>query len=138
MQLRTLADWVLRKQLLTIGGVAQVFVMGGDRKQFQVLVDPDKMLTFGVTLDEVHEAVGKSNQNVTGGYLDDQGPNELLVRSLGRVQSIEDLKKVPVKIRRGRPVLLEQVARVIEGPEVKRGEASAFERRGKEIFAVWV
>ena len=88
MQLRTLADWVVRQRLLTIPGVSQVFVMGGERKQFQVLVNPDRMLKYGVSLKEIKQAVQKSNRNATGGYLDEQGPNELLVRSLGRIHMI--------------------------------------------------
>ncbi len=124
--MRTLADWVVRQRLLTIPGVSQVFTMGGGRKQFQVLVDPDAMLRYGVTLHDVKQAVAESNENATGGYLDEQGPNEFLVRSLGRVQSVEDLKKVVVTIRDGRPVLLAQVARVVEGAQVKRGDSSAF------------
>ncbi|WP_442508176.1 efflux RND transporter permease subunit [Novipirellula sp. SH528] len=128
MELRTTADWVVRQRLLTIPGVSQVFTMGGERKQFQVLVDPDAMLRFGVTLPEIETAVTESNENGTGGYLDKQGPEELLVRSLGRIQSLDDLKKVPVKIREGRPVLLSQVAEVVEGAQVKRGDSSAFVR----------
>ncbi len=128
MELRTTADWVVRQRLLTIPGVSQVFTMGGQRKQFQVLVDPDAMLRFGVTLEQVESAVAGSNENGTGGYLDRQGPSELLVRSLGRIQSIDDLKKVPVTIRDGRPVLLSQVAQVVEGAQVKRGDSSAFVR----------
>jgi len=135
MQLRTLADWVVRQRLLTIPGVSQVFVMGGDRKQFQVLVDPDKLLKYGVTLHEVKEAVARSNRNATGGYLDEQGPNELLVRSLGRIQTIEDLEGVVVKFRDNRSVLLRQVARVIEGPQVKRGNSAAFARQADDTFA---
>ena len=130
MELRTLADWVVRQRLLTIPGVSQVFTMGGGRKQFQVLVDPDALLRYGVTLHEVKEALVKANQNATGGYLDEQGPNELLVRGLGRVQTIDDLEKVVVTIRESRPVSLAQIARVEEGPQVKRGDSSAFVRSG--------
>ncbi|MFT5328478.1 MAG: CzcA family heavy metal efflux pump, partial [Planctomycetaceae bacterium] len=128
MELRTLADWVVRQRLLTIPGVSQVFTMGGGRKQFQVLVDPDLMLRYGVTLHQVKQAVVDSNVNTTGGYLDEQGPNELLVRALGRIQSVDDLKKVVVTIRDGRPVALAQIARVEEGAQVKRGDSSAFVR----------
>ena len=135
MRLRTLADWVVRQRLLTIPGVSQVFVMGGDRKQFQVLVDPDKLLQYGVTLSEVKQAVEGSNRNATGGYLDQQGPNELLVRSLGRIQTVEELQDVVVKIRGGRSILLDQVARVIEGPQVKRGNSTAFARQEDGTFA---
>jgi len=135
MEVRTLADWVVRQRLLTIPGVSQVFAMGGGRKQFQVLVNPDSMLSYGVNLQEVETALQKSNSNVTGGYLDAQGPKEYLVRSLGRIQAVEDLRKLVVKIRSGRPVLLAQVASVIEGPEIKRGDSSAFVRQEDGTFA---
>ena len=128
LELRTLGDWVVRQRLLTIPGVSQVFTIGGGRKQFQVLVDPDAMLRFGVSLHEVKQAVQNSNENATGGYLDEQGPNELLVRALGRIQSIEDLQKVVVTMREGRPIALAQIARVVEGPQVKRGDSSAWVR----------
>ncbi len=134
MQLRTLADWVVRQRLLTIPGVSQVFVMGGDRKQFQVLVDPDKLLKFGVTLREVKSAIERNNRNATGGYLDEQGPNELLVRSLGRIQTVDDLNTIVVRIRNNRSVLLGQVARVVAGPQVKRGNSAAFARQPDGTF----
>lgn len=128
LEVRTLGDWVVRQRLLTIPGVSQVFTMGGERKQFQVLVDPEAMLAYGVTLRQVKQAVQNSNENATGGYLDEQGPNELLVRALGRVQSIEDLQKVVVTVRDGRPVALGQIARIVAGPQVKRGDSAAFIR----------
>ena len=129
MELRTLADWVVRQRLLNIEGVSQIFVIGGQRKQFQVLVNPEQLRRYDVSLHQVHEALKRSNANVTGGYLDDQGAKEYLVRGLGRVHSIEDLKKLPVKVSQKPPILLGQVARVIEGPQVKRGDSAAFVRR---------
>ncbi len=134
IEVRTLADWVVRRRLLTIPGVAQVFTMGGGRKQFQVLVNPDQLLKYGVTIHEVKQAVAESNENATGGYLDEQGPSEFLVRSLGRIQTIEDLRKVVVAMRNRRPVLLSQVATVVEGPQVKRGDSSAYVRREDGSF----
>ncbi len=130
MRLRTEADWLVRPRLLTIPGVAQVFTMGGERKQFQVLVDPHALVRYGVTLEQVEQAVVESNQNGTGGYLSRQGPHELLVRALGRLQSLEDLERVVVTIREGRPVALRQIARVIEGAQVRRGDGAAFVRSG--------
>ncbi len=134
LELRTLADWVVRQRLLTIPGVSQVFVMGGDRKQFQVLVDPDALLRYGVTLHQVKTALAESNENATGGYLDQQGPNELLVRSLGRIRTVEQIEEIAVTMRDDRPVLVGQVARVREGPQVKRGDAAAFVRRAGGRF----
>jgi HME family heavy-metal exporter len=133
-QLRTLADWVVRQRLLTIPGVSQVFVMGGDRKQFQVLVNPDKLLRYGVTLAQVETALAESNLNATGGYLDEQGPNELLVRALGRIHTVDELKEVVVTIRDRAPVLVGQVAKVIEGAQVKRGDSAAYVRQGPGRF----
>lgn len=132
IELRTLADWVVRQRLLTIPGVSQVFTMGGGRKQFQVLVDPNKLLRYGVTLDDVKQAVIEGNKNTTGGYLDEQGPNEFLVRALGRVQTIEDLEKLVITIRDERPVALKQVAKVVEGAQVKRGDSAAYVRKDTE------
>ena len=129
MELRTAADWVVRQRLLTIPGVSQVFTIGGERKQFQVLVDPPAMLRYGVTLEQIEQAVQHSNRNATGGYLDRQGPSELLVRALGRIQTLDDLQNVIVTIRDGRPVALAQVAEVREAAQVKRGDSSAFVRR---------
>ena len=123
LEVRTLADWVVRQRLLTIPGVAQVVTMGGGRKQFQVLVDPESLLKYGLTLGEVEAAVRASNSNATGGYLD-QGANEWLVRSLGRIQTPSDLDSVVVKTSGGRPVVLGQVARVAEAAQVKRGDAA--------------
>ncbi|MCA9010091.1 MAG: efflux RND transporter permease subunit, partial [Planctomycetaceae bacterium] len=128
LELRTLADWVVRQRLLTIPGVAQVFTMGGGRKQFQILVDPEKLLRFGVSLKQVKNAVIESNENATGGYLDQQGPNELLVRALGRVQSVEDIEQIVVTIREGRPVTLAQIAKVAAGAQTRRGDSAAYER----------
>lgn len=131
LELRTLADWVVRQRLLTIPGVAQVFTMGGGRKQFQVLVKPALLLEYGVSLEQVKEALIASNENATGGYLDQQGPNELLVRALGRIRNLEDLEGIVITIRNGRPVTLAQVADLAEGAQVKRGDSSAFTRDGE-------
>ena len=123
IEVRTLADWVVRQRLLTIPGVAQVVTMGGGRKQFQVLVDPSLLLRYDISLAEVEAAVQASNSNATGGYLN-QGGNELRVRSLGRIQSLDDLTSVVIKATGDRPVVLGQVARVAEAAQVKRGDAA--------------
>lgn len=133
-ELRTLADWVVRQRLLTIPGISQVIVMGGERKQYQVLVDPAALQRLGVSLAEVRTALQGSNQNTTGGYLDEQGPNEYLVRALGRIRSLAELARVVVRHRDGQSVRLEQVARIVEGPQTKRGDSSAFVRDGTGSF----
>lgn len=124
LELRTAADWVVRRQLLTIPGVSQVITMGGGRKQYQVLVNPHALHKYNVTIDDVETALENGNLNVTGGYLQD-GPRELLVRGLGRVQSIDDIKQIVVDDRpAGRSIRIAELATVVEGPQVKRGDSA--------------
>ena len=123
MDVRTLADWAVRPRLLTIPGVAQVITMGGGRKQYQVKIDAAKLQSCNVTLDDVEQALIESNQNGTGGYLE-RGSREFLVRGIGRVQAKDDLEQLVVKAHGERSVLLRDVAVVVEGPQVKRGDSS--------------
>lgn len=123
IEVRTLADWVVRLRLLSIPGVAQVITMGGGRKQYQVRVNPDALLTYDVTLRDIEVAVGRSNANATGGYLN-LGNNEFLVRSLGRVRDEQDLRQVVVRPHPERPVLLHQVANIMVSSQVKRGDSA--------------
>jgi CzcA family heavy metal efflux pump len=126
MSLRTIADWVIRPRLLKIPGVAEVFVQGGDRKQYQVLVDPAALLEYGVSLQQVEQALLESNINSSGGFAI-QGETEKPIRILGRLgpdsqRVIADLRKVPIDVNQSRPILLENVARIVEGAEFKRGD----------------
>ena len=132
LELRTVADWIVRKRLLAISGVAEVFTVGGGRKQFQVLVRTEDMLKYGVWLHDVETALQQSNRNVTGGYLTSQGADQYLVRSLGRIRHIKDLEKLVVSPRPGRSVCLGQVATVVEAPAVPTGNASAYQRTGED------
>jgi len=129
MKLRTLADWVVRRRLLSVKGVSQVVVIGGDRKQYQVLANPDLLLRHGISMSQLAEAVGRSNTNTSGGYLV-EGSREMLVRNLGRVRGIEDLKNMVVAGDRQRPVRVRDVARVQMAPEFPRGTASVDGRPG--------
>src|SRR3989441_8820825 len=90
MELRSLADWVIRPRLLGVSGVAQVMIIGGETKQYQVLVDPARLADYRLTLEEVAKAAGASNANAAGGFL--ERPNEeFLIRGRGRVHTTEDL-----------------------------------------------
>ena len=128
MTLRTSADWVVRPRLLKIAGVAEVFIQGGDRKQYQILVNPAALLEYDVTLQQVEKALSESNINTSGGFAI-QGESERPIRILGRLgpdpnRVVEDLRKIPIKNSAVRPVLLEDVARVAEGAQLKRGDGS--------------
>ena len=124
LQIRSLADWVVRPRLLSVPGVAQVINIGGGRKQFQVLIDPQKLRQYNVSLNEVTEAVEKSNVNTTGGWID-KGGKEYLVRNLGRVASPEDIARTAIIDRNGVPITVGQVAQVVAGAQLKRGDGSA-------------
>ena len=124
MELRTLADWVVRQRLQRIEGVAQVFNMGGGRMQFQVLVDPHLLHKHSVSLHDVETALVEGNLNVSGGYLSD-GPREVLLRGVGRVQTLDDIRSIVVANRPSRAVLIGDVAAEVKlGEAVKRGDAA--------------
>lgn len=115
--LRTIADWSIRPRLLSTGGVAQVAVMGGDIKEYQILMDPGKMRRHGVSMDEVIYAVKGMNQNASGGTLYEYG-NEYIVRGLLSTNDIDELKKAVVKTsENGLPITLDAVADVRIGPK---------------------
>lgn len=125
MDLRTLADWDIRRKILAQKGVSEVYSMGGERRQYQVALRPDDLLRFGLTVDDVETALRKSNRNVTGGFLTQQGPKQFLVRSLGRIKSLDDLRTLVVDPSTEPPILLPQVADVKLGPSVPIGDSSA-------------
>lgn len=115
--LRTIADWTIRPRLLSTGGVAQVAVMGGDIKEYQILMDPGKMRRHGVPMDEVIYAVKGMNQNASGGTLYEYG-NEYIVRGLLSTNDIDELKKAVVKTsENGLPITLDAIADVRIGPK---------------------
>ena len=132
LEMRTIADWSIRQQLLTVPGVSQVFVMGGDRKQYQVLIDPNLLIRFGVTIHDVESALAASNSNATGGYLDDQGPQEYLVRALGRIETIDEIRQIVVEHRDGKSITLGQLGRVVEGAQIKRGDSEIYLRDAEQ------
>ncbi len=124
MEVRETADWVLRRRLLALSGVAQVVPIGGGVRQYQVKVDPDLLRAFDVTLAQVEEALRESNQNTTGGVLV-RGGQESLIRGVGRVTSAADIAQTVLEVRAGSPILVGQVAKVEIGPGIRRGEGSS-------------
>ena len=134
MDVWRIVNWQVKNRLLAVPGVSNIVIFGGDERQYQVLVNPDQLKAFNVSLTDVTQAAEAANANAPGGFLitPDQ---ETLVRGVGRIQSIEQLKKSVIKARDGTPVLLEQVASVQIGAALKRGDAS-FE--GKSAIALTV
>jgi len=123
MELRSIADWVIRPRLLGVSGVAQVMIIGGETKQYQVLVDPAKLRDYGLTLKEVSAAVGAANVNASGGFME-RPDLEYFIRARGRVNTIEDLANSVVAIRNTTPILVKNIADVRVGPAIKRGDGS--------------
>lgn len=128
MEQRTIADWTIRPALLSIPGVSQVTVMGGEMRQYQVRADPDQLRRYDLTMDELEHALRASNESAGGGFVVTRH-EEVIIRHLGRVQSVEDIENSIIAIRRSHdvvhPVRVRDVAHVLEAPAViKRGEGS--------------
>jgi cobalt-zinc-cadmium resistance protein CzcA len=122
--LRTIHDWVIKPKLRTVKGTAEVNSWGGYEKQYQVRIDPARLIKHGLTFDEVVEAVEKNNRNVGGGNIR-QNSQMLLVHGIGRTVNVEQIKNIVVKAHDGVPVRVRDVADVEIGPEVRRGAVTA-------------
>ncbi|MBI9039047.1 MAG: efflux RND transporter permease subunit [Bacteroidales bacterium] len=134
MDLRTIAEWNIRPRILSIGGVAQVTIIGGEYKQFQVFADQQKMKHYDVSLNELINAINSSNRNASGGFLDDFG-NEYIVRGIARTNEIEEISNVVIKLSEHVPVKLSDVAEVKIGASPKIGDGSY---RGKKSVIMTV
>ena len=130
LELREIADWVIRPRLLSTGGVAQVAVLGGDVKEYQILLDPEKMRHYGVGLSEVMEVTNGMNQNASGGVLYEYG-NEYIIRGMLLSTDPEAIGKTVVKPTDSAPILLENIATVQIGSKApKTGLASISAKEG--------
>lgn len=123
MEMRTLADWVIRPRLLNVRGVSEVIVMGGQKKQYHVLIDIHELHRFDVTLEDVESALRQSNYNVNGGLIE-QNSQEFLVRGIGRMRDRDQLNSIVVGRDADRAVLLENVAKIEPVGQPKRGDAA--------------
>ena len=128
IELRTVQDWIVKPQLRTTPGVTEVNPIGGYVKQFHVLPNPNKLLSYGITLRDIFEAIAANNANVGGSYIEHR-EEQYLVRGIGLVQNSEDIKSIVVGTREGVPVYVRDVAEVKIGPEIRTGAAT---RDGKE------
>lgn len=119
-QLRSLQDWFLKFELATVDGVSEVASVGGFVKEYQVLIDPNRLRAFDVPLKRLMEAVRNASMDA-GGRVIEKAEMEIMIRSKGYVSNLDQLKKIVLYARDGAPVKLSDVARVIEGPELRRG-----------------
>ena len=123
MDLRTLAEWVVKPSILATGGVSQVTIIGGDYKQYQILADPQKMNIYGVTMDELAQTGRTMSANSSGGILRDYG-NEYALRGIARTNNLDELGASFIKTVNDKPVVISDVAEVVIGSGVKMGYAS--------------
>ncbi len=133
-ELRTVHDWVIRPQLRPIPGVAEVNAWGGDERQIQVSVDPQKLQKFDVTLMQVAEALESNNMNVGGGTLDQAGQSNL-IQGLGIVTGIPDIERIVITAHDGVPIRVRDVARVADGREIRRGAVTA-DGQGETVLGI--
>lgn len=119
-ELRTLQDWVVAPQLRAVKGVAEVNAFGGFEKQYQVLVRPDALVQYDLTLQRVLDAIAANNQNAGGGYIT-KGAEQLVVRGVGQVQDLDQIRSIVVASRGGTPVLVSDVADVVIGSTIRQG-----------------
>ncbi len=122
-ELRSLQDWFLKYELQTVPGVAEVATIGGMVRQYQVVVDPDKLRAFGIPLSKLTTAIQRGNQE-TGGSVIEMGEAEYMVRASGYLQNVEDISDIPLGVNdNGTPLLLSDVAEIRIGPQMRRGIA---------------
>jgi len=120
MELRTVQDWIIRLILRTVPGVTDVNSFGGFVKQYHVLIDPGKLISYNLTLREVFEAVEKNNANAGGNFIE-HNSEQYIVRGLGLVKSSEDLQNIIIASHDGTPIYVKNVADVTIGPEIRQG-----------------
>ncbi len=136
-QLRSIQDWFLRYELTAVDGVSEVASIGGYVKQYQVEVDPDRLLAYHITIPQIKKAIQRSNNDV-GGRLVEMAETEFMVRGLGYIQSQQDIESVVVGTdSRGTPILVRDLARVTIGPELRRG-AAELDGKGETVGGIVV
>lgn len=136
-ELRSLQDWFLKYELQTVPGVAEVATVGGMVKQYQVVVDPDRLFAFGLTLKHIRHAIQSNNQE-TGGSVIEMGEAEYMVRAKGYIKGLEQLEKIPLGLSpSGTPLQLSDVAEIRVGPQMRRGVAE-LDGEGEVVGAIVV
>ncbi|MCT4287561.1 efflux RND transporter permease subunit [Elizabethkingia anophelis] len=135
MDLRTIQDWIVRRQLLGVEGVADVASFGGDLKQYEIAIKPAQLKAVGVTMQQLFTAVENNNQNAGGAYIE-KGPNALFIRTEGLAKNISDIENIVVKnLSDGTPILVKNIAEVKLGKAIKYG-AMTYNGKGEVAGAV--
>ncbi|MGQ3012090.1 MAG: CusA/CzcA family heavy metal efflux RND transporter [Flavobacteriales bacterium] len=130
-ELRSIQDWIIRPQLIGTPGVAEVNVLGGYLKQYEIAVEPDKLRSMNVTITEIFDALERNNENTGGAYIDKK-PYAYFIRGIGMVNGLEDIRKIVVKNQNGIPILIRDVALVREGSGIRYGAVTK-DGKGEEV-----
>jgi len=131
MELKTLQDWVVYKYLMSVPNVAAVSIFGGETKEYQVQIDPDKLVAYGLSMASVEQALAANNANGGGSYIE-KGQQAFNVRALGLMQTTEDIGQTVVAVKNGTPVRIRDIGVVVEGPKIKLGQIGKSIRRPDE------
>jgi len=134
MGLRSIQDWVIKPQLRTVPGVTEVNSFGGLVKQYQILIDPDKLLSYKLSLNDVFEAVEKNN-SISGGNFLEHSSEQYIIRGIGQAKNERDLENIVVKNESGTPIFIHNIAKVSLGAEVRQG-AVVMQGRGEVAAAI--
>ncbi|MEK7448420.1 MAG: CusA/CzcA family heavy metal efflux RND transporter, partial [Planctomycetota bacterium] len=134
MELRTILDWQIKPQLRTVPGVIEVNSFGGMEKQYEVLVDPNKLLTYNITLREVIESLERNNINAGGAYLEKSGEQQL-IRGVGLIRDVGDIENIVVASLHGKPIHINDVAKVGLGSQVRQGAATR-DGKGETVMGI--
>ncbi|MCS4238136.1 cobalt-zinc-cadmium resistance protein CzcA [Myroides gitamensis] len=131
MELRTIQDWIIKPQLIGVKGVAEVNTLGGHLKQYEVSVQPDRLKSMNTSIIEIFDALEQNNENTGGAYIDKK-PYAYFIRSIGMVQSMEDIEKIVVKTVNGTPILIRDVAEVKIGSSIRYGAVTK-DGKGEDV-----
>jgi len=134
MALRDTANFLIKPKIQTVAGVSKVRLFGGETRQFQINIDPNKLKNFGLTLENIEKSIEENNHNFTGGIFP-TGPVEYTIRGIGAIKNVSELESTIITSQNGVPVYLSAVARVIEAPALKRGLMKA---EGKSVISLTV
>jgi len=134
MERRTMMEWIVAPQLRTVPGIAEINTMGGQVKQYQVLIDPQKLAARKLSLREVFDALARGNQNAGGAYIT-RGAEQQIVRGSGLVESLDDIRNIAITAQNGVPILVRDVATVEYGAAVRQG-AATINGQGETVIAV--
>src|ERR1035438_2719777 len=120
MELKSLEDWVLEKQFKSVPNVVDVASFGGVTKEYQVRIDPDKLVAYGLSIGQVEQQLTNNNVNAGGSFIE-EGLQQVNVRQVGLVRSVGDIDKIVVKTQNGTPVRISDIAKVEQGPRIRLG-----------------